>query len=226
MRLEGHLRKLFALLQINCVIDVGANRGQYGASLRRMGYTGRIVSFEPVAGDFQELQKTAAKNSNWQVHRLALGDQEGVLEIYVKSDSLFNSFLRPNEFMEGQGLRIVQTEGVEVKRLDAIIDGCLDGIEDPHIFLKMDTQGYDLKVLARAGTAIKNILALQSELSVKPVYDEMPGYLEAIPVMNEAGFELTALYPIARDNALRVMEFDGVLVSTGAVGDTVSLHPP
>ena len=33
---------------VNCVIDVGANVGQFGIALRRAGYRGCIVLFEPV----------------------------------------------------------------------------------------------------------------------------------------------------------------------------------
>ena len=45
-----HLSKLFDKLDIHCVLDVGANRGQYYRFLRdRVGYGGLVISFEPVA---------------------------------------------------------------------------------------------------------------------------------------------------------------------------------
>ena len=54
------LRKLLAKLDINCVIDVGANRGQYGLVLRQLGYKGLIVSFEARASKLPGSGKCSA----------------------------------------------------------------------------------------------------------------------------------------------------------------------
>ena len=48
---------------IACVIDVGAHRGGFGQNLLRSGYTGKIVSFEPVLSFFTALTQVAAKTS-------------------------------------------------------------------------------------------------------------------------------------------------------------------
>ena len=45
-----HLRELLARLEIDCVLDVGANAGQYYDFLRdRVLYDGAIISFEPLS---------------------------------------------------------------------------------------------------------------------------------------------------------------------------------
>ena len=45
---------------VDLVIDVGANEGQYGESLRRRGYRGEIRSFEPASETFRVLSASAA----------------------------------------------------------------------------------------------------------------------------------------------------------------------
>src|SRR5213079_2241365 len=52
-------RKQLQSFAIDLVLDVGANRGQTGTLLRAAGYTGEIISFEPLRGAFDVLAKTA-----------------------------------------------------------------------------------------------------------------------------------------------------------------------
>jgi hypothetical protein len=75
-QLGQHLLRLFELLQINCVIDVGANQGQYGRFLRAIGYRGNIISFEPSGDDYDLLSRLAEKDPRWSTHQLALVDSD------------------------------------------------------------------------------------------------------------------------------------------------------
>src|SRR5438552_1566999 len=67
--------------EIDLVVDVGANRGQYGRALREWGYAGEIVSFEPLAEAFAELALLSGPDKRWTCHQLALGDDEGVVRL-------------------------------------------------------------------------------------------------------------------------------------------------
>ena len=60
------------------------------------------------------------------------------------------------------------------------LDQATDGLEEPRIFLKMDTQGYDLATVRGAGDRLGDVLALQSEVSCLPIYDGMPRMTEQL----------------------------------------------
>ena len=81
-QLEAQLVAVLERFAISCVLDVGANVGQYGAMLRSWGYRGRIVSFEPLAEAHAALARRAAADAGWQVApRMALGDRDGEVEL-------------------------------------------------------------------------------------------------------------------------------------------------
>ncbi len=215
--LGTHLAMLFARLKINCVLDVGAHVGQYGRFLRNIGYSGHIVSFEPIRANFAVLEERSAKDEKWIARRLALGSDDRMVPINVAHITTFSSFLPRSGYSENQFGELSgtsRTEMVEMHRLDSVFEECIGPVKDPRVFLKLDTQGYDLKILEGCGRRLEQVLALQSELAVKPLYEGMTQYLDAMSYMNERGFELTGLFPVLRDEHLRIMELDCVMIRT------------
>ena len=214
--LHDHLALLFERYGVDCVLDVGANRGQYGLELRRAGYRGRLVSFEPVQLLCDQLREAAAGDAAWTVHRVALGREAGVTEINVARHDVFSSFREPVGFAVhrfGEGTAIARHERVAVRRLEHVLDELFDAGPEPRCFLKMDTQGYDLEVFAGLGRWAEHVVGLQSEVAAIPLYSETPRMAESIARYEAAGFELTGLFPVSRDEATgRVIEFDCVMV--------------
>jgi FkbM family methyltransferase len=207
---------------VNCVVDVGANRGQYGRRLRRAGYRGRIVSFEPVPDEFARLQAAAAGDPDWTVHAVALGASDGTLEMHVVPGTL-SSPLPPTEF-GGQrfpSLRGTTRHEVPVRRLQDLLDEVLDGLGEPRPFLKMDTQGYDVEVFRGLGNRAGEFVGLQSEVALMQLYEGMPRMGEALAVYEAAGFEVSGMYPVNREERSgRVLEFDCLMVRAGALPDS------
>lgn len=209
--INTHLITLFEKLDINCVLDVGANMGQYAGNLRRAGYKGLIISFEPVGECYEYLKKQ--ESENWIIHKLALGSEQKSMEINITNKSVFSSFLKPNEYSDqrfNQSARIDHTETVEVKRLDDIFDDIIK-IDHPRIFLKLDTQGFDLEVLKGATQSLKHVAGLQSEISCKAIYSGMPSHIESLQFIDQLGYEITDIYPLAHDKQdMSLLEFDCV----------------
>ncbi|MCI3274281.1 FkbM family methyltransferase [Streptomyces cylindrosporus] len=213
-----HVAGMLELYGVNCVFDVGANAGQYAKRLRRLGYTGRIVSFEPTAHAFERLSAAAADDPAWQVHHLGLGREDTVTAIHTGWNTM-NSLLPPSDYGLGRYRRFneTRTEEIRVRRLDGVLDEALDGIEQPRPFLKMDTQGYDLEVFAGAGERIGDFVGLQSEVAVLRLYEGSPRMSEAVAAYEDGGFEITGMYPVTREAATgRVVEFDCVMMRAKA----------
>lgn len=212
-----HLRELLASQKIDCVIDVGANVGQYRDFLRdRVLYDGPIVSFEPISRHIEILRGRARSDRNWHVEGYALGGKSGAMPINVMASDQFSSFLEPdNTRVSDYGDLNVpsRTEVVAVRTLDQILPILRQQLGFFRPYLKIDTQGYDIEVLHGAEQSLPSICALQTEASVIGIYKSMPSYMDTIRYLNERGFEITGLYPISRDRNLRLVEFDCVMIN-------------
>ena len=213
--LETHLQQLFEITGVTCVIDVGANTGQYRDFLRYMvGYKGRIVSFEPVKANFDVLQQKASRDTNWQVFNFGLGASNGSAEINVMRDTKFSSLLQPDDSVVRQFRyenEVMYREQIEVRRLaDIAGEFARSATAGDRYYLKSDTQGYDLQVLEGAKALLGNVVAMQMELPIRPIYQQMPTLTAAIEFSRELGFDVTGVFPVSRDKHLRIIELDCV----------------
>jgi FkbM family methyltransferase len=197
------MRDLSALLDIDVVVDVGANRGQFAHELRGVGFRGEIISFEPVGGEFAALSAGFTGDASWRGQQMALGSRESRLEIVIPHLSVLSSLLQP-KFKTPQS----RTETVQVRRLDAVLPELLPDWRSRRVYLKMDTQGYDLEVFKGASGVLDCIVGLQSEVSVQPLYDGMPHYLDALACYEQAGFELHNLSIVGRSFEGGVVEMN------------------
>ena len=74
MNEENTLRRLFRGQRVQFVLDVGANTGQFGSLVRKCGFLGPIVSFEPLAAAHGKLVAHAAHDPQWTIaDRAAVG---------------------------------------------------------------------------------------------------------------------------------------------------------
>lgn len=212
--LSKHLQNLLSNKSIDCVIDVGANTGQYGSFLRGIGYSGYIVSFEPVSSVFKILKENCEQDNKWFCYDFALGDKSEEKAINVYESTVFSSFLKANEYSKNiwSSLNNVEPESVNIRRLDEVFGETIASLGCAGHMLKLDTQGYDKLAFDGAKGCLDNILALQSELSLISVYEGMDDVYGILKDFHKGGFYISGMYPINRDESLAVIEYDCVLV--------------
>ena len=109
---------------------------------------------------------------------------------------------------------VVAQQPVITRRLDGIVAEFSSLLPaEPRIFLKTDTQGFDLNVFRGVGTALGLLEVIQCEISVLPIYDGAPGYLAAVDEFGAAGFVPISFVPVTRDcDTLFAIEFDCLLM--------------
>lgn len=215
LTVESHLRALLPTLDIDLVLDVGANQGQFVQMLRYVGYQGEVMSFEPGSEAFRALQKAVVQDDQWQAFNIALGDTEVEAELHLSQASVFNSLHATNEFGRqkfGGRIASADSETVTVQRLDRFLDEYVANFKDLRVFLKMDTQGHDSAIFEGAGEYRAKFSGIQSEIAVTPIYEDIPDYMTSLTLYRSYGYEVTGMYTVKRHLATgHVVEFDCVM---------------
>ena len=194
----------------NLVLDVGANAGQFGLKLRDHGYGGRIVSFEPLEEPRQQLIEAADADALWEVaERAAIGDRDGEIDIHVSANSYSSSALDvlDSHLHAAPDSRYVGSERVPLRCLDAVALPYLH--PDSVAFLKIDTQGFEDRVLDGAARILPRIGGIQLELSVVPLYSGQKLLPEMLERLRSLGFALWGIWPaLVEPDTGRVLQVD------------------
>lgn len=199
---------------IDLVFDIGANLGQYARRLRRGGYDGRIVSFEPLSRAHNALEEAAADDPAWTIApRLALGDSDRPVTLNVSAESDMSSVLDFTADMARllDSSAYVGTEVAPQARLDAVFSSY--AAAGDRVMVKIDTQGTERRVLDGARGVLPAVRAIQIELSIVPVYEGEPSYLETIAHLAGLGFDPVLFIPgYFNRRTARLIGMDGVFV--------------
>jgi FkbM family methyltransferase len=211
--------RLIALMEaqrVGLVLDVGANTGQYAQTLRALGFRGRIVSFEPLEEPHRELAENARRDRLWEVAtRCALGERGGVLRMQVSRNSMSSSALAilPAHLEAAPESAVVNATDVEMQTLDSAAARYMQ--EADVIFLKVDVQGMEDKVLAGATEVLGRTVGLQVELSLTPLYATQPLLCDMVATLGRRGFALVDLEPEFVDpRSGRVLQANGLFLRT------------
>lgn len=211
-----YLRRLLPLLAVDLVLDVGGNEGQYARFLRsHVGYSGPIVTFEPIPELAKRLREAAAHDPNWTIVEAALGDVSRNDFLNVMSSSPLSSLLQPSTD-DTQRLtslnNVARRIPIQIRTLNDVMDDEPRIATAKSIYLKLDVQGFEQKVLDGASAVLPKVAALQTELSVLPLYKGVPDYKELMAHIEQLGYVLSFIPSHNYDHFPDMIDFDGHFV--------------
>ena len=195
-----HLANSLNVFKIDTVFDVGANIGQFASEIRQKGFKGSIVSFEPLSFAHVELSKNAKHDQNWIIHpRCALGDQAGDSIINISGNSVSSSILEmlDSHVNAADKSVYVDKEIVPIVTVDTIFEQYIKG--DGKVFLKIDTQGYEWRVLNGALKSLSLIDGVLLEVSLVELYKGQKLWQDVISRLENEGFKLWAIDRVFSD---------------------------
>ena len=195
---------------VNLIFDVGANAGQFGVLLRKIGFDGKIISFEPLS-DAREILLNISKNDPlWQIAlQTAIGEENGKIEIQIAINSYSSSVLDmlDTHVNAAPDSKYIGKEKVALRTLDSIAPDYMDS--DSIAFIKIDTQGYETQVMNGAKKLMSQIVGLQVEISLVPLYKGQCLFDEMLKKLKNDGFELWSISTVFSDpNTGQLLQVD------------------
>jgi FkbM family methyltransferase len=198
--------------KIDVVLDVGAFVGGFATELRRGGYAGAIVSFEPVEKAFLTMRRQSDKDPLWETHQLAIGPSAATTTINVGEKIYTSSVLEYAVAYRAVDPELKSTsQEAQMVRLDTWVEK--SRWAESKIFLKLDVQGYERECLEGTKGILKNIQMVQIELSLVELYTGSWTLGQALDWLEREGFMLYQMERVFQNLELvRLLQVDGLFI--------------
>jgi len=214
-------RTLLGLIHsdVDLVLDVGANVGQFAADIRRSFPSAHIVSFEPTPHAFAQLKEVAALDGRHAAFNCALGATEGALEMNVHTDHTPSSSLLA---ATAKSVELFPETARQAKVTVAVHR--LDDMNREHqwpvshrTLLKLDVQGYEEHVLAGATETLARVGACVAEVCLEPLYDGQGTFHGIAQRCHDAGLSYAGNLSQVYGPDGRVQYLDALFVRPGVL---------
>lgn len=190
-----------AALDLTHILDIGANNGQFAAIARRLFPQARIVSFEPLPDAYKQLTEKMKADERFRAEQVALGAGSGKAQInkceFTPSSSLLSmAELHRSEFPHTEKHTLVE---VDITSLDEWVSAQRFPIGSKTL-VKIDTQGYEDKVLDGGVRALRAAGYALLEVSYYELYEGQPLFADINRRMEELGYVFRGLLEQTADH--------------------------
>lgn len=195
---------------INTILDVGANTGQFALRLNQLLPQARLYSFEPLKDCYIELLKNTKHISRFRAFNFALGDENTESQIYRNAYSQSSSFLRMEKLhVEAfPATKDYAMEKVNIRRLDDVAEE-IDIVEN--LLIKIDVQGFEDRVIRGGEKTVRRAAILIVETSFVPLYKEQLLFENICEKLKQLGFEFNGAEDTLRNpNNGRILQCNSI----------------
>lgn len=185
------------------IFDVGGSKGQSIEKFKKIFKNPIIHSFEPIKSNFDIMCNKFSKDKNVHLNNFALGDKKEYKLFNITAQSENSSFNKINKNTKWLKVRSKQFDTsiedyVKLKTKVKIItldNYCREKKIDKIDILKIDTQGYEDKVLRGCAYSLKknNIKSIVTEIMFDNVYDKYFSFSDIEKYTIKNNFRMVAI---------------------------------
>lgn len=193
-----HIKVFNRIKNVQTIIDVGSNRGQFALSASYFFPESRIICFEPLKSAFHCLEQVFKNKTNFILFNFAIGNEQKEIEINISNKEDSSSILEITKKQETvfPGTEKSSSELVKLTTLKEIIQ---DEDLNNDVLLKIDVQGYELEVLHGSKSLLTKLKYIYVESSFVEFYKEQPKISDILGFLLTNNFKLDGVYNMSYD---------------------------
>lgn len=169
---------------INTVLDIGANTGQFARLIHEVLPAAIIYSFEPLEDCYEELKQRMQNVDTFTAFNIALGDTDEELDFHRNSHSQSSSVL-PMADLHKQNYPFTTKESITKVRSTSLDDVAKELKIDDNLLIKIDVQGLEDRVIAGGKHTIELAAILIIETSFQHLYVGQPLFEDICELLKE-----------------------------------------
>jgi hypothetical protein len=195
------------------ILDIGGGIGATAKIFNQFFPENRIMVFEPINDNFNAIKLRFSPNTNIEIIKYAVGNENSVKKINI-ANRITSSSILPlavdinSEVFNENNLGQTRIESVEIVRLD---DFMLNDHNEIGI-MKIDVQGFELDVLKGAEVTLKRTDIVVLEANNHNGYVGSPKYYDIDKFLREHNFTLCDILPSIVDNG-KLKEWDVIYLN-------------
>lgn len=183
--LVADIEKRYGAKNLKVVFDVGANVGQSALAYAEGFPSAEVYSFEPVSATYHQLCANTRSVPRIRAYQLAMGSATGQSVIHVRDESVKSSLRHQSAESHPETIQVETIADFATLHNLSRID-----------LLKIDTEGFDLEVLAGAGSALEQgrISLVQTECQILPRSSYFVSLNAVAEYLQRFRYELLGIY--------------------------------
>lgn len=192
-------------------LDIGARGGL--SSRWKLVHAAGLIRPVFVEADPDEASQLQLRYPDASVIPFALGDVNGEsAELKITREPGRSSLLEPDtavlEKFGAEPWKVVKRVPITLRRLDDVWPIALD----PPDFVKIDVQGFELRVLRGFGEMLNHVRCIELEVVLVPLYRQQPCLGDVVDFLRSAGFGLVRLASMGLYGSREMIEFNAFWV--------------
>lgn len=194
-------------LELDTIVDIGANRGQFALCARRLYPLSQIYSFEPLQRPAEKHRKVFENDRHTKLFNLAVSETTGSASMHVSQWDVSSSLL-PFARAQHENYPLTGKLRQESVRTTILADCLNEEKIQGKALLKIDVQGFEIAVLRGCATLLDKFDYIYVEASFVQLYVGQPLADDVIQYLSSKGYFLICVANLSYGLSKRPIQAD------------------